>query len=370
MSDMNPSTLPEARQQIDDLDAQIQSLISRRARVAQQIALIKQGMGDTGDHYRPSREAEVLRKVIERNQAGGGPLTDEVIARLMREIMSACLSLESPLTVAYLGPEGTYTQAAVLKHFGDSVRARATRAIDEIFREVESGAADYGVVPVENSTGGVVIHTLDALIHTTLRICGEVTLPVHHHLLSTASDLTQVTRVYSHPQSFAQCRKWLDANLPNAIRETVSSNGQAARQARQESAGTAAIASLQAGRINELNILASNIEDDPSNTTRFLVIGKQDPAATGQDITSVVMMAHRSNTPGALFKLLQPFAEAQLDMTRIESRPAKGAVALDYYFFIDFAGHASDPAVRQALDAVRANAAFFRVLGSYPRAVI
>ncbi|TJY62212.1 prephenate dehydratase [Sinimarinibacterium sp. CAU 1509] len=367
---MNPKSLPEARQQIDALDEQIQTLISRRARIAQQIAHIKQGMGDTGDHYRPSREAEVLRQVIARNQAAGGPLTDEAIARLMREIMSACLSLESPLTVAYLGPEGTYTQAAVLKHFGDSVRARANSAIDEIFREVESGAADYGVVPVENSTGGVVIHTLDELIHTKLRICGEVTLPVHHHLLSAADDLAAVTKVYSHPQSFAQCRKWLDSKLPHAIRETVSSNGQAARQAREEGNGTAAIASLQAGRINQLNILASNIEDDPTNTTRFLVIGKQDPAATGDDVTSVVMMAHRSDTPGALFKLLQPFADAGLDMSRIESRPAKGSAARDYYFFIDFVGHASDPKVRTALDVVQREAAFFKVLGAYPRAVL
>ncbi|MDD3762181.1 MAG: prephenate dehydratase [Nevskiales bacterium] len=368
---MTQNELQQARVEIDALDEQVQMLISRRARIAQQIAHIKQKMGDTGDHYRPAREAEVLRRVIERNQGpDGGPLTDEVMARLMREIMSACLSLESPLKVAYLGPEGTYTQAAVLKHFGDSVNARANNAIDEIFREVESGAADYGVVPVENSTGGVVIHTLDELIHTKLRICGEVALPVHHHLLSCGPDLDGVKRVYSHPQSFAQCRKWLDAKLPQAIRETVSSNGEAARRAREEGEGVAAIASLQAGRINALNILAANIEDDPNNTTRFLVIGKQDPGATGHDITSVVMMAHRSHTPGALFKLLQPFAAAELDMTRIESRPAKGSTVNDYYFFIDFIGHASEPRVQKALDAVRSEAAFFKVLGSYPRAVM
>jgi chorismate mutase/prephenate dehydratase len=239
--------LSTARQQIDALDQQIQTLISQRARIAQTIAHIKQGMGDTGDHYRPAREAEVLRAVIARNQANGGPLTDEAIARLMREIMSACLSLESPLTVAYLGPEGTYTQAAVLKQFGDSVRARANSAIDEIFRDVESGAADYGVVPVENSIGGVVSHTLDELVHTKLRICGEVTLPVHHHLLATSADLSKVTKIYAHPQSFAQCRKWLDAKVPKAIRETVSSNGQGAAQVREEGEGVAAIASLQAG---------------------------------------------------------------------------------------------------------------------------
>ena len=357
--------LQVARAQIDDLDQQIQGLISRRARIAQQVAYIKQKMGASGDHYRPSREAEVLRAAIARNE---GPLTDETIARLMREIMSACLSLESPLTVAYLGPEGTYTQQAVLKQFGDSVSERPATTIEEIFRDVESGAADYGVVPVENSTGGIVIHTLDALVNTKLRICGEVALPVHHHLLSLETSIDKIDRVYSHAQSFAQCRKWLDAKLPKAQRETVSSNGQAAKLAYEQ--GGAAIASVQAGRINKLNILASNIEDESDNTTRFLVIGKHDPAATGEDITSIVLMAHRSNQAGALFGLLQPFADARLDMTRIESRPAKGSVARDYYFFIDFRGHANDAQVKQALDQVRAGAAFFKILGSYPRAVL
>jgi chorismate mutase / prephenate dehydratase len=310
----------------------------------------------------------VLRSAMARNRApGGGPLTDEVIAKLMREIMSACLSLESPLTVAYLGPEGTYTQMAVQKQFGDSVRARAAAAIDEIFRDVESGAADYGVVPVENSTGGVVSHTLDELVHTKLRICGEVTLPVHHHLLSKHKTLKQVKKVYSHSQSFAQCRKWLDAKLQKAEREPVASNAQAAVLAKKN--GGAAIASLQAGKIYGLNILASNIEDDPNNTTRFLVVGKHDPTPTGADLTSVVLSAHR-NQPGALFTLLQPFAQAKMDLTRIESRPIKGAAVQDYYFFIDFQGHASEPRVAEVLEAVRTQAAFFKVLGSYPKAVL
>jgi chorismate mutase/prephenate dehydratase len=365
-----PQTLSEARAQIDALDETIQSLISQRARIAQAVAHIKQKMGDVGDHYRPSREAEVLRRAMERNRGpGGGPLSDETIARLMREIMSVCLSLESPLTIAYLGPEGTYTQAAVQKHFGDSVTARPTRAIDEIFRDVETGAADYGVVPVANSIGGLVSHTLDELVHTKLSICGEVALAVHHQLLSTQSGLEGIRKVYSHAQSFAQCRKWLDSRLPQAEREAVSSNGEAARRAASEGAGTAAIASLQAGRLNTLNILASNIEDDPSNTTRFLVIGKHEPAATGDDITSVVMTAHR-NQPGALFKLLQPFAEAGLDLTRLETRQVRDSVVTDYYFFIDFAGHVSETRVRSVLETVRSSAAFFKILGSYPRAVM
>lgn len=361
---MTDNPLAKARTQIDALDEQIQALISQRARIAQEVAHIKQRMGDGGDHYRPAREAEVLRRAMERNP---GPLSNEVMARLMREIMSVCLSLESPLTVAYLGPEGTYTQAAVLKHFGDGVTARPAAAIDEIFRDVESGGADYGVVPVENSIGGVVSHTLDELVNTTLSICGEVTLPVHHHLLSKETSLERVHHIYAHAQSFAQCRKWLDSRLPKAEREAVSSNGQAARIAREQ--GGAAIASLQAAQINGLNILASNIEDDPSNTTRFLVIGKHNPTPTGEDITSVVLSAHR-NQPGALFKLLQPFADANLDLTRIESRPVKGAAAQDYHFFIDFRGHASAAPIKKVLDQVRANAAFFKILGSYPRAVM
>ncbi|MGQ0697375.1 MAG: prephenate dehydratase [Panacagrimonas sp.] len=361
-------TLAEAREMIDALDHQLQRLISDRARIAQEVARLKQSQGDTGDHYRPSREAEVLRRAIERNHGpDGGPLTDEVIARLMREIMSACLSLESPLTVAYLGPEGTYTQSAALKHFGDSVTVRPLAAVDEIFRDVESGAADYGVVPVENSIGGVVTHTLDALVHTKLRICGEVMLPVHHHLLSREAGLAAVTTVFGHPQSFAQTRKWLDSRMPKAEREVVSSNGEAARIAAEK--GGAAIAGLPAARLYGLNILASNIEDEPGNTTRFLIIGKQDPSATGADITSLVATAHR-NQPGALFNLLKPLADAQIDMTRIESRPVRGSPVPDYYFFIDFGGHASETRLHDVLDQVRANAAFFKILGSYPRAVI
>lgn len=356
--------LAKAREQIDALDQQIQSLISQRARIAQDVAHIKQGMGDKGDHYRPAREVEVLRRAMERNT---GPLTNETMARLIREIMSACLSLESPLTVAYLGPEGTYTQAAALKHFGESVTVRPASEIDEIFRDVEGGGADYGVVPVENSIGGVVTHTLDELAQTQLRICGEVSLPIHHSLLSTESNLQAVQKVYAHAQSFAQCRKWLDAKLPNATREAVSSNAQAALIAKEK--GGAAIASVDAGKLYGLTALASNIEDDPSNTTRFLVIGKHDPTPTGEDITALVLSAHR-NQPGALFKLLQPFANAGIDLTRIESRPVKGGAVRDYYFFIDFSGHVHQDAVKKVLEEVRSNAAFFKILGSYPRAVL
>jgi len=364
---MTETPLAQARAKIDALDQQIQTLISQRARIAQEVAHIKERMGDpTGNHYRPAREAEVLRRAMERNHGpGGGPLTDETIARLMREIMSACLSLESPLKVAYLGPEGTYTQAAVLKAFGESVTARPSAAIDEIFRDVETGNADYGVVPVENSLGGIVSHTLDELALTSLRICGEVTLPIHHCLLSNEPSLEAITKVYSHQQSFAQCRKWLDSRLPKAEREVVSSNARAVLDARDK--GGAAIAGQQTAKLYGMNILASNIEDDPNNTTRFLIIGKHDPAPTSDDVTSIVLTAQR-NAPGALFRLLQPFARENLDLTRIESRPVKGAAVRDYYFFIDFKGHALETRVQAVLDEVRAASAFFKILGSYPTA--
>ncbi len=360
---MTQSDLAQARIKIDALDEQIQTLISQRARIAQEVAHIKERMGDsTGNHYRPAREAEVLRRAMERNT---GPLTDETIARLMREIMSACLSLESPLKVAYLGPEGTYTQAAVLKHFGESVTARPASTIDEIFRDVETGNADYGVVPVENSLGGIVSHTLDELALTALRICGEVTLPIHHCLLSNEPSIEAITHIWSHQQSFSQCRKWLDTRLPKAEREAVASNAQAVLIARER--GGAAIAGQQTAKLYGMNILASNIEDDPNNTTRFLIIGKHDPSPTGDDVTSLVLTAQR-NTPGALFKLLQPFALENLDLTRIESRPVKGAAVHDYYFFIDFRGHAHDARVQKVLEEVRAASAFFKILGSYPTA--
>jgi chorismate mutase/prephenate dehydratase len=360
--------LKAARAKIDSLDAQIQALIAERAQVAQEVRDIKVRAGATGDHYRPAREAEVLRRAIERNQQMNSPLADEVMARLMREIMSACLALESPLAVAYLGPEGTYTQAAVYKHFGHQVAARAAAAIDEIFRDVESGAAAYGVVPIENSTEGVVTSTLDLLANTPLSICGEVWLPVHHQLLSAHQRIEDVKIVISHAQSLAQCRRWLDAKLPNVPRATVASNGLAAKQVAETGQG-AAIASAAAGELYGLRVLASNIEDDPNNTTRFLIIGRHNPEATGNDRTSLVCSAPQGGEAGALFRLLEPFAKAGINLTKIESRPSRRGV-WDYNFFVDLEGHQNDVAVSQALGQVRSRAAFFKILGSYPKAVV
>lgn len=359
--------LKKARSRIDEIDRKLQKLISDRARVAQKVRTIKERSGAPNDHYRPAREAEVLRRTMALNKKLKGPLSDEVAARLMREIMSACLALESPLTVAYLGPEGTYTQAAVYKHFGHAVTARAAAAIDEIFRDVESGSATYGVVPIENSTEGVVSSTLDLLAMTPLSICGEVWLPVHHYLLSNQKRRGDIKKVYAHAQSFAQCRKWLDTKLPNAERIAVASNGLAAQMVRQLRKG-AAIAGQAAAELYSLGTVAANIEDDPNNTTRFLIIGRQNPEQTGKDMTSLVASAHRDR-PGALFELLQPFARSSISLSKIESRPSRRA-AWDYNFFIDLEGHQDDKKVKLALALVRKRAATFKILGSYPRSVI
>ena len=305
-----------------------------------------------------------MRRAKERNR---GPLADETVARLKREIMSACLDLESPLRIAYLGPEGTYTQAAVYKHFGRAVKARAMSAVDEIFRDVESEAASYGVVPVENSIGGMVSHTLDLLADTPLSICGEVWLPVHHHLLSTHAKRGAVKKVFAHAQSFAQCRMWLDANLPGADRVAVASNAEAARLVQAQGEG-AAIASQETAQIYKLEILASNIEDDPSNRTRFLVIGRQRCEVTGSDRTSLVVSAQKDQS-GALFSLLEPFAKGGVNLTRIESRPSRRA-HWDYNFFLDLEGHQDDPAVAGVLKMLEQRAGFYRVLGSYPQSAV
>lgn len=360
----NQEKLQAVRTRIDELDEKLQALISERAECALKVARAKRAAGETNDFYRPEREAEVLRKVVARNK---GPLKDEEIARLFREIMSACLALQEPLKIAFLGPEGTFTQAAALKHFGHSIRTVPLAAIDEVFREVEAGATHYGVVPVENSTEGVINYTLDMLVHSPLKICGEVELRIHQHLMGTAEDIKSITRVYSHQQSLAQCREWLDANLPHAERVAVSSNAEAALHAKQE-AGAAAIAGDTAAEMYQLKILASNIEDQPDNTTRFLVIGRQFAARSGSDKTSLLVSTH--NRPGALYRLLEPLARHGISMTRIESRPARRGMLWDYVFFVDIEGHVQDEMVAKAIKELEENALLLKVLGSYPNAIL
>jgi len=357
-------TLQSLRARIDEIDVQLQQLISERAKLALDVAHAKQaGDGKEVNFYRPEREAQVLRRVKERNQ---GPLADDDMARLFREIMSLCLALEQPMTIAYFGPEGTYTQAAALKHFGHAVVTKPFSSINDVFREVESGSTNYGVVPVENSTEGVVNHTLDMFMQSVLKICGEVQTPVHHNLLSKAEDARQITRIYSHQQSLAQCREWLDNNMPNVERVAVSSNGEAARLAAQES-DTAAIAGIIAAELYGLNILQRNIEDQPDNTTRFLVIGREDTPPSGKDKTS--LMVSTMNKPGALSRLLQAFAHHDVSMTRIESRPSRVGV-WDYVFFIDVEGHVQDLSVAAALKELEQASSMLKILGSYPRAVM
>ncbi|MDX1513957.1 MAG: prephenate dehydratase [Gammaproteobacteria bacterium] len=350
--------LKSLRGDIDKIDDELLALISRRAGLAQQVAKVKGG--DGAEIYRPDREAEVLRRLRDDNP---GPLSGETVTRLFQEIMSACRALEKPMTIGFLGPEGTFTEAAAFKHFGHAVSVTPLDTIDAVFREVESGAADFGVVPVENSTEGVISHTLDMFMQSRLAICGEVQLRIHHFLMAAEDDIGKVKRVCSHQQSLAQCRKWLDRNLASVPREAVSSNAEAARMAKQ-TPGTAAIAGEVAAEIYGLNLLARNVEDEPDNTTRFLVIGKQSVGRTGNDKTSVVFSA--KNRPGALFELLEAFKKRDVNMTRIESRPSRSGM-WEYAFFIDVDGHVTDESVQAALRDIDEHASFFKVLGSYPR---
>lgn len=367
MSKKPPKTnddLAKLRASIDEIDDRLVKLISERASCAADVAKVKKDADGEAVFYRPEREAQVLRRIMEQNP---GPLGDEEMARLFREVMSACLALEEPTKVAYLGPEGTFTQAAALKHFGHSSVTQPQATIEQVFREVEAGASHYGVVPVENSTEGIVTHTLDSFINSGLKICGEVELRIHHNLM--VGEKTQesgITRVYSHAQSLAQCRRWLDANYPSIEKVAVSSNAEAARRVQTEW-NSAAIAGDIASELYQLRIIADKIEDHPDNTTRFLVIGSVDVGASGTDKTSVMLSI--KNRPGALFTLLEPFERNQVDLTRLESRPSLSE-NWNYVFFIDFKGHVSDPSVAAAFADLDSIGCEIKILGSYPVAVL
>lgn len=348
--------LLKLRNGIDAIDAELLRLLNERAKLAQQVGHIKDGQ-----IYRAEREAQVLRRLCMENP---GPLKSENIEHLFREIMSACRALEQHLRIAYLGPEGTFSQAAAFKHFGHAVGNVPCATIDEVFRAVETGRADYAVAPVENSTEGAVSRTLDLIVSSSLKICGEVLLPVHQNLLRKSGGLEGVTKVYSHAQSLAQCQHWLNQNLPQAERIPVSSNAEAARLASGEPS-SAAIAGEIAAETYGLGITVPRIEDEPDNTTRFLVLADHDASPSGHDKTSLVITA--ANVPGAVVKLLQPLADAAISMTKLESRPTRSA-NWEYLFFVDIEGHREDVVVANALKEISTRSVMLKVLGSYPAA--
>jgi chorismate mutase/prephenate dehydratase len=362
-----PSLVEElsvVRGEIDRVDNTILELLNQRARCAQTVGEIKARHGDAGFIYRPEREAQVLRRLQELNQ---GPLADETVTRLFREVMSACLSLEQPLSIAYLGPEGSFTGSAALKHFGHAARLVPQAAIDELFREVEAGHVDYAVAPVENSTEGAVGRTMDLLLGTPLKICGEVVLRVHQNLLTKAGSLAEIKHVYSHAQSLSQCHEWLNRNLPGVPRTAVASNSLAAQMVAESNDPTlAAIAGEAAGERYGLPKLAASIEDEPNNTTRFVVLGRHDAGISGRDKTSLIMSA--PNRTGALHYLLTPLTDAGVSLTRLESRPARHTL-WEYVFFVDIEGHRDEPRIAAALEELARRAAYLKILGAYPAAV-
>ena len=362
MSDDLSKELAGVRAEIDGIDGELLKLLNQRARCAQKVGEIKARHGEAGHIYRPEREAQVLRRIQDEN---GGPLDDEQVTWFFRQVMSACLSLEKLLEVAFLGPEGYFTGSAAAKHFGHAARLVPLSSIDDIFREVEAGHADYAVVPVENSTEGAVGRTMDLLLTTPLKTCGEVVLRIHQNLLTQVPSLDKVAKVYSHTQSLAQCHEWLNRNLPGVPRVSVASNSLAAQMAAAEE-GAAAIAGAAAAERYGLPLLAQNIEDEPNNTTRFLVLGHHDAGPSGKDKTSLVMSA--PNRTGALHDLLEPFAAAGVSMTRLESRPARQAL-WQYVFYVDIDGHREEAVVKGALQELTKRAAFLKILGSYPVAV-
>jgi chorismate mutase/prephenate dehydratase len=366
--------LDQVREEIDDIDREIQELINRRAGCAQDVADIKlaemleaRERGEAESEavfYRPEREAQVLNRIKARNE---GPLAGENVAHIFREIMSACLALEKPMQVAYLGPEGTFTQAATIKHFGHAVVSIPQGTIDSVFNQVEAEDCNYGVVPVENSTEGMVSHTLDNFMDSTLKICGEVEMQIHHHLLvGSNTNGDNIQRICAHQQALAQCRGWLEQYWSQVEQVAVSSNGEAARLAMDE-LGTAAIAGDMAADQYGLEKLFENIEDSAHNSTRFLIIGRDDIPPSGNDKTSIIVSSR--NRPGALFDLLEPFRDGGVSLTRIDTRPSR-TEKWAYVFFIEFEGHLQDPAIAEIITELEEQSILLKPLGSYPKAVL
>lgn len=349
------------RAQIDKIDKELLEKFSTRAKLAKQIAKIKEQSGDKV-FYRPAREAQILKGLVKSNK---GPLDDRAIYTIFKEIISACLYLEQPLKIAFLGPHGTFTQEAAHKHFGKAVTLESFSSIDMVFREVSTMRCDYGVVPIENSTEGMVTHTMDMLIDAPFFICGEVELRIHHHLLSFVKTLQEIDILYAHQQSFSQCRDWIQKNLSKVQCHAVNSNAEGVLLAKKEKRA-AAIAGAIAADIHQVPMLAKNIEDYAHNTTRFLVLGRELTPPSGQDKTSILLATN--NESGALHELLSHIKDAKVNMTRIESRPTKKNV-WDYFFFIDMEGHINDSNVAYVIEKLKQKSSMLKHLGSYPRAI-
>jgi chorismate mutase/prephenate dehydratase len=357
---MSDEKLKPLREQIDAIDAQIIDLLNQRARVAQEVGHVK--AETNAPVFRPEREAMVLRRVAERN---AGPLPSADMQMIFREVMSICRALERRVTVAYLGPEGTFSEQAVYQQFGHAVEGLPCVSIDEVFRATEAGTADFGVVPVENSSEGAINRTLDLLLQTTLAISGEVSIDVHHSLMSKVGSMDGVTRICAHSQALAQCQAWLNQHYPNVERQAVASNAQAAKMA-SDDASMAAIAGQIAGEKYNLQVISAHIQDDPHNRTRFAVVGRLHTTPSGRDQTSLVLAV--PNKAGAVYNMLAPLATHGVSMTRFESRPARTGT-WEYYFYVDLEGHEKDDKVAKALADLKHNAAFFKVLGSYPLSI-
>jgi len=354
---MSDEKLKPLRDQIDAIDAQLVDLLNRRARLAQEVGHVK--AETNAPVFRPEREAMVLRRVAERNP---GPLASADMQMIFREVMSLCRSLERRVTVAYLGPAGTFSEQAVYQQFGHAVESLPCVSIDEVFRSTEAGTADFGVVPVENSSEGAINRTLDLLLQTSLSISGEVSIAVHHSLMSKGGSMDGVTRICAHSQALAQCQAWLNQHYPNIERLAVASNAEAARMA-GEDPSVAAIAGQTAGQMYDLQVVSAHIQDDPHNRTRFAVVGRLNTTPSGRDQTSLVLAV--PNKAGALYNLLAPLATHGVSMTRFESRPARVGT-WEYYFYVDVEGHVQEEKVIRALDELKQSAAFFKILGSYP----
>ena len=357
-------SLEALRKRINAIDCNLLSLISERAQLAQCVAETKLAEDPDTVFYRPEREAQVMRRIMTLNQ---GPLADEEMARLFREIMSSCLALEQPVSVAFLGPNGTYSQQAMMKQFGGAVEGVPVASIPDVFRQVEAGQVAYGVVPIENSTEGAINQTFDMFVNSNVRICGEIFLPIHNNLIGRRGALDEpIERIYSHPQPLAQCRTWLTTHYPQAELIAVSSNAEAVRLAEQDKGGVA-IAGAHATHYFDVDILVRNIEDLASNVTHFLVIGREPVGPSGEDRT--MLLATMRNQPGALERLLEPLSRYGIDITHLESRPSR-VQPWQYVFFVEVKGHSEDGPLASALDEFENSMIDIRILGSWPAAVI